>query len=78
MFNLLYNIREEEKDMKAKVVDNLCIGCGACAALVPDEFDINDNGVAYAVNENVKDENKDLALDAKDNCPTGAISITEN
>ena len=36
--------------MKAKVIDNLCIGCGACAALVPDEFDINENGVAYAIN----------------------------
>lgn len=32
--------------MKAKVIDNLCIGCGACAALVPDEFDIKDDGVA--------------------------------
>lgn len=64
--------------MKAKVIDNLCIGCGACAALVPEEFDINDNGVAYAVNEEVKEENKELAKDAKENCPTGAINITED
>ena len=26
--------------MKAKVIENMCIGCGACAALVPEEFDI--------------------------------------
>ena len=64
--------------MKAKVIDNLCIGCGACAALVPEEFDINDNGVAYAVNEEVKEENKELAKDAKEKCPTGAINITED
>ncbi len=63
--------------MKAKVIDNLCIGCGACAALVPDEFDINDDGVAYAINDVIKEENKELAKDAKDNCPTGAISIEE-
>lgn len=63
--------------MKAKVIDNLCIGCGACAALVPDEFDINDDGVAYAINDIIKEENKELAKDAKDNCPTGAISIEE-
>ena len=64
--------------MKAKVIDNLCIGCGACAALVPEEFDINDNGVAYAINKEVKEENKELANDAKENCPTGAINITED
>ncbi len=63
--------------MKAKVIDNLCIGCGACAALVPDEFDINDDGVAYAINDIIKEEDKELAKDAKDNCPTGAISIEE-
>lgn len=63
--------------MKAKVIDNLCIGCGACAALVPEEFDINDNGVAYAQNDTVNDENQDLVNDAKDNCPTGAITVDE-
>ncbi len=63
--------------MKAKVIDNLCIGCGACAALVPDEFDINENGVAYAINDEVNKENEELVNDAKDNCPTSAISVTE-
>lgn len=63
--------------MKAKVLDNLCIGCGACAALVPDEFDFNDNGLAYAVNEEVKEENKELVKDAEGNCPTGAIKVEE-
>lgn len=64
--------------MKAKVIDNLCIGCGACAALVNDEFDINDDGIAYALNDNVKEENKELVNDAKDNCPTGAIAVNED
>lgn len=63
--------------MKAKVLDNLCIGCGACAALVPEEFDINDDGVAYALNDTINDDNKDLVNDAKENCPTSAISISE-
>ncbi len=61
--------------MKVKVLDSLCIGCGACAALVPDEFDFNDEGLAYAKNEEVKKENKNLVKDAKENCPTGAITI---
>lgn len=63
--------------MKVKVLDNLCIGCGACAALVPDEFDFNDDGLAYAVNEEVKEENKELVKDAEGNCPTGAIKVEE-
>ncbi len=63
--------------MKANVLENLCIGCGACAALVPDEFDINDNGTAEAINETIKEENKELAKEACENCPTGAIKIEE-
>lgn len=63
--------------MKAKVLDNLCIGCGACAALVPDEFEINDDGVAEAVNDTVNEDNKELVMDAKENCPTSAITVSE-
>ena len=63
--------------MKAKIIENLCIGCGACAALVPDEFDINDQGVAYNLNSTVKKENEELVEEAKDNCPTSAITVTE-
>lgn len=63
--------------MKAMVMENLCIGCGACVALVPEEFDINDQGVAYNLNDTVSSENEELVLEAKDNCPTSAISVKE-
>ena len=63
--------------MKAKVLDNLCIGCGACAALCPEEFEISDNGTATNINEKVKEENQEVVKEAKDNCPTGAIEIEE-
>ena len=63
--------------MKAKVLDNLCIGCGACCALVPEEFDINDNGTAEALNEKVKEENIEIVKEASENCPTSAIEIEE-
>ena len=63
--------------MKAKVLDNLCIGCGACAALVPEEFDITDEGIAKSMNEQVKEENKEIVSEAKENCPTGAIQVEE-
>ena len=63
--------------MKGKVIDNLCIGCGACAALVPEEFDLTDEGIAKALNEKINEENLELANEAKENCPTSAIVIEE-
>ena len=62
--------------MKARVIDSMCIGCGACT-VVKDEFDFNDEGVAYAINETVKKENEEKVLEAKENCPMGAIAIEE-
>lgn len=63
--------------MKAKVIDSMCIGCGACTVL-SDEFTFNDDGYACAVNEEVKEENKEKVLEVKDNCPVGAIVVEEN
>ena len=49
--------------MKVKVDKDLCIGCGACQALVAE--------VKVAeVNDNLKED----TADAIDNCPTQAIS----
>lgn len=61
--------------MKAKVVENLCIGCGACQALAPEEFELNDNGVSEALNQEVNEENIDSVKEAQEMCPTNAIII---
>ena len=63
--------------MKAKVVENLCIGCGACMALVPDYFELSDEGVACAKDDLVKDDLEEDVKTAADNCPTGAIAVEE-
>ena len=63
--------------MKSKVVENLCIGCGACMALVPDYFELSDEGVAYAKDDVVKDDLEEDVKTAADNCPTGAIAVEE-
>lgn len=63
--------------MKAKVVENLCIGCGACMALVPDYFELSDEGVAYAKDDVVKEDLEEDVKTAADNCPTGAIAVEE-
>ena len=59
--------------MKLKVNKNLCIGCGACQAIVDEVFQIEDDGLATVIVDEINDDLKDDALDAKDGCPTDAI-----
>ena len=60
--------------MKVKVDKDLCIGCGACQALVPDVFEISDDGLAEVKVSEVNDNLKEDTADVIDNCPTQAIS----
>jgi len=64
--------------MKISVLKDACIGCGACQAIAPDIFEIEDDGLACAKEENFKEELKDDVLDASESCPTGAIKTEEN
>jgi len=63
--------------MKVKVEQDICIGCGACQAICPDVFEINDDGLSQAVVENVPEENKDDVIEAIESCPTEAIKEIE-
>ena len=64
--------------MRVKVNKDACIGCGACAAICDEVFEINDEGLSEAKVEEVKEELQDEVRDAADSCPTGAIEIEEN
>ena len=61
--------------IKAKVSKDACIGCGACQAIVPDVFELGDDGLADVIVSEIKDELKDDVQDAADGCPTGAIEV---
>ena len=73
--------------MKVKVNKDACIGCGACAAICDEVFEIDDEGLSEVkVEENsenkeefvsVKEELQDEVRDAADSCPTGAIEVEE-
>lgn len=63
--------------MKVKVDKDSCIGCGACAAICPEIFDLDDDGLSEVKTEEVKNNNIDDVKDAVDSCPTGAIEIEE-
>ena len=58
--------------MKVVVNRDNCIGCGACEALYPELFQIDDEGLSTVIsNENI-DEAK--LAEAMEGCPTLAIS----
>lgn len=59
--------------MKLNVNKDLCIGCGACQAVAPDIFEIEDDGLATVIVDEIKEDIKEDAIDAKEGCPTNAI-----
>lgn len=59
--------------MELKVNKDLCIGCGACQAICPEVFELEDDRLAHAKVKEVKDDVKDDAIDALEGCPTSAI-----
>ena len=54
-------------------VNDTCIGCGACVAIAPENFDYQE-GVSVVINEEITDAVKE-AVDA---CPVGAIEVEES
>ena len=59
--------------MKLEVDKDICIGCGACAAICPDVFEIDEDGLAISVVNEINEEVKEDAIDAKEGCPVNAI-----
>jgi len=64
--------------IKAKVSKDACIGCGACQAIAPDVFELNDEGIAEVIVDEIKSELEDDVQNAADSCPTSAIELKEN
>ncbi|MCD7894609.1 MAG: ferredoxin [Erysipelotrichaceae bacterium] len=58
--------------MSYKVNEN-CIGCGTCAAICPDVFDLNADGLAENIIGDIPDELMDSAKEAAESCPVEAI-----
>lgn len=59
--------------MKVKVNDDLCIGCGACAAICDDVFELNDEGISEVKVNEVSEDNEENVKEAIESCPTSAI-----
>ena len=63
--------------MKLEVNKDLCIGCGACGAVCPEVFEIDDDGLAHTIVDTVPEDLEEDAIDAKEGCPTNAIEEVE-
>ena len=60
--------------MSLKVDSDSCIGCGVCASMLDDVFEMNDDeGVAVIKSASAGSE--DEIQEAVDACPVGAISL---
>ena len=58
-------------------VNELCIACGLCAATCPDVYEMSETGEARAIDEDVPADVADLAREAMESCPVGAIEETD-
>ena len=61
--------------MKITINKEQCIGCGTCAALCPDVFEIA--GDFKAKIKEGADSNKPCVKEAADSCPVEVIKIEE-
>ncbi|MBU1179527.1 ferredoxin [Patescibacteria group bacterium] len=61
--------------MKIKINEEACIGCGTCAALCPDAFELN--GEFKAELKEGADLDMSCVKEATDACPVEAIKIEE-
>lgn len=61
--------------MKADVDRETCIGCGLCNSICPQVFEMTDEGIAKATEEELTDDLVACAKDAADQCPVSAIRV---
>ncbi len=70
-------MEQEVMKMKPKVIEDACIGCGACEHIAPKYFELNEDGISTVKQETVADEDRQDVQDAASSCPTGAIEVEE-
>jgi len=64
--------------MKVRVDAGVCAGFGVCLGLAPDVFALHDDGYAIVRVGEVPQALEDAVRDAVSQCPSGAISISDD
>lgn len=63
--------------MKAKVDQDTCIGCGLCESICDEVFQLQDDGKAHVIVDEVPSGLEDASKDAESSCPVDAIECEE-
>lgn len=63
--------------MKASVNRELCIGCGLCAEICPDVFEMDDESIAQVIVAVIPGDAEEAAKEAAASCPVEAIVIED-
>ena len=63
--------------MRVVVDRDRCVGSGACEALAPDVFEVDDDGVLVVHRESPDDGEQPDVRDAVNACPTRALSLAD-
>ena len=63
--------------MKVKIDRELCIGCGICASICPEIFDMDDENIAVVKTELVPIDLEPKVREAAESCAVEAIIIDE-
>ena len=61
--------------MKVVVDFDVCASNAVCMGIVPEVFEVRDDGFLYILNENPPEEFRERLHEAVQSCPTGAITI---
>ena len=65
--------------MPKVIVDyDLCQSNAVCMGIMPDVFEVRDDGFLYLLKETVPEEQREKLLMAVRSCPTQAISVSED
>ena len=63
---------------RVEVDRDRCVGSGTCEALAPAVFEVDDDGVLAVLRpEPAGDDEVDAVRDAVQQCPTGALALTD-
>lgn len=71
---LIIKGNKEDVNMWVSIRNN-CVGCGACAIISPEVFEVRNRRVT--VNQNRVYGNEDNCIDAAITCPVNAIQIDD-
>jgi ferredoxin len=64
--------------MKVHVNPEICAGFGICLGIAPEVFELHDDGYAIVLVSEVKPEDEDLMRRAVSQCPSQAISLSDD